>query len=100
MNESLFMIIYMSVLIVVIAYLLIYYNPFVKSTTTASSPLEPIIELFDNIACILHKQSIKDFLSSYTIIEQTDLMSKYPEYFEYNSTNIIIKIARVFLSCF
>ena len=47
MNESLFMIIYMSVLIVVIAYLLIYYNPFVKSTTTASSPLEPIIELFD-----------------------------------------------------
>ena len=54
--------------------------------------LPHIIQLFDTIACILHKQSIKDFLSSYTIIEQTDLMSKYPEYFEYNNTNIIIKI--------
>ena len=43
--------------------------------------LPHIIELFDNIACILHKQSIKDFLSSYTITEQADLMSKYPEYF-------------------
>ena len=54
--------------------------------------LPHIIELFDNIACILHKQSIKDFLSSYTITEQADLMSKYPEYFEYNITYINIKI--------
>lgn len=82
MNENHFMLIYMSVLIIVITYLLIFYNPFVKSTSSESSLLTPIMEFLDK-----GKEHILNLISkmqSWFTIDEIDKEL-------YSRTNINIK---------
>lgn len=58
--------------------------------TNLSSP--HISKLFDKVGQILHMQSINTFLAGYTDEEQLNLKSKYPEYFEYSSDFLIVKL--------